>query len=122
MAAVQDDLQSGGRMRKFVGVALAIALSSPLSSSPAQSPASALTPEEVSQLLGGEGTGQAKAAEMSGYPGPKHVLEPADKPDVSPTQRQAVTAIFDRKAADAKSLGAQIVDARSQERRVGEAE
>ena len=38
-------------------------------------PIKALTAEEQAALLDGQGAGFAKAAELNGYPGPKHVLE-----------------------------------------------
>jgi hypothetical protein len=33
-----------------------------------------LSEEDIAALLNGEGMGMAKAAELNGYPGPKHVL------------------------------------------------
>jgi len=61
-------------------------------------------------LLRGEGMGFAKAAELNGYPGPKHVLDLADRLKLTPDQRQLVQAIFDRMSTSAKPLGAELVE------------
>lgn len=72
---------------------------------------SALTADQIQQLMAGEGMGQAKAAESTGYPGPKHVLEMADRLTLTPAQRAAVTSSYEQVNADARQLGAQIVQA-----------
>jgi Spy/CpxP family protein refolding chaperone len=70
----------------------------------------ALSNDDVAALLKGEGMGFAKAAELNGYPGPKHVLDLADRLKVTPDQRQQIEAIFDKMSAAAKPLGAELVD------------
>jgi Spy/CpxP family protein refolding chaperone len=70
----------------------------------------ALSDEDIAALLKGEGMGYAKAAELNGYPGPKHVLDLADRLKLTPDQRQQVQAIFDRMSASAKPLGAELVE------------
>ncbi len=72
---------------------------------------SALTANQIQQLLAGEGMGQAKAAETTGYPGPKHVLDMAEALKLTPDQRASVSASFERMNADARRLGAEIVQA-----------
>lgn len=72
---------------------------------------SALTVEQVQKLLAGEGMGQAKPAESNGYPGPRHALDLADALKLTPGQRAALKASFDRMNADARKLGAEIVQA-----------
>jgi hypothetical protein len=52
-----------------------------------------LTPQEIEQLQNGEGMGFAKAAELNGLPGPKHVLELADQLALSEGQHRLVTEI-----------------------------
>jgi len=47
-----------------------------------------LSPEEVKQYLSGAGRGYAKAAELNHFPGPMHVLELADKLQLSAEQRK----------------------------------
>jgi len=63
-------------------------------------PIKALAPERQAGLLAGAGLGYAKAAELNGHPGPKHVLE-----------RTAVQASFDRMHSEAVALGAELVAA-----------
>jgi Spy/CpxP family protein refolding chaperone len=70
----------------------------------------ALSTDDVAALLKGEGIGMAKAAELNGYPGPRHVLNLAAQLRLTPDKRQQVQAIFDRMSAAAKSLGAELVD------------
>jgi hypothetical protein len=50
-------------------------------------PIKALSAEQVADLKAGRGMGLAMAAELNGYPGPAHVLELADKLDLSDQQR-----------------------------------
>src|SRR5262249_20157560 len=75
---------------------VALAVSVPLGSSLADSsPVSyagrqtraikALSEEDIAPLLNGEGMGMAKAAELNGYPGPKHVLTALLVPPPGPT-------------------------------------
>ena len=54
----------------------------------------ALSAQEVSDLLAGKGMGFAKAAELNGYPGPKHVLELAGPLALTPEQVEGTRAIF----------------------------
>jgi hypothetical protein len=61
----------------------------------------ALSDEDIAALRNGDGMGLAKAAELNGYLGPKHVLDLA---------QQQVQAIFDRMSATAKPLGAELVE------------
>ncbi|MCB1956817.1 MAG: hypothetical protein KDG55_14135 [Rhodocyclaceae bacterium] len=65
-------------------------------------------------LLAGKGMGMAKAAELNGYPGPKHVLELAGELDLSEAQRERTQALFDAMQSDAQALGAQLVEAERQ--------
>ena len=88
----------------------------------------ALSPTEIEDLLAGRGMGLAKAAELNGYPGPAHVLELADCLQLTPEQRTATQALFERMNQDARRLGAAIVAAEHDlerdfaERRLGERE
>ena len=70
-----------------------------------------LSDQEVSQYLSGAGMGYAKAAELNGYPGPMHVLELADKLELSTSQRAAMKALMDRHKTDARAIGAKYVEA-----------
>ena len=71
---------------------------------------STLSAEEVRQLLDGDGAGMAKAAEIHGYPGPKHILERAEHLGLTATQRDLVTTIRGRMLAEAQRLGRAIVE------------
>lgn len=70
-----------------------------------------LSAEDISELLAGGGWGLAKPAELTGYPGPAHVLELADKLALTPDQRTKVERIFKRMQARAKSIGPRYVAA-----------
>lgn len=69
----------------------------------------ALTPDEVAGYLAGAGMGFALAAELNGYPGPRHVLELADSLGLDANRRAVVRTIFDRMNAEARQLGAAMV-------------
>lgn len=69
-----------------------------------------LSAQEVDDLLQGRGMGLARAAELSGYPGPRHVIDLAAELELMPAQRTEAEAIFGRMQEAAKALGAEIVD------------
>jgi hypothetical protein len=71
----------------------------------------ALSAKEIEQYLSGAGMGFAKAAELNRHPGPMHVLELADRLKLSPEQRQATKQLMDAHKAEARALGAKLVDA-----------
>ena len=74
----------------------------------------ALSAEDAQSLREGKGMGLALAAELNEYPGPKHVLELADKLHLTADQRATVQKSHDRMLAAAKSLGEEIVDLEKQ--------
>jgi len=76
-----------------------------------------LSKSDVEGYLGGKGMGFAKAAELNGYPGPKHVLEFADELGLTERQRMETQALFDDMQKKASSLGAELV---AEERRLDE--
>lgn len=71
----------------------------------------ALAPAQTADLLAGKGMELAKAAELNGYPGPMHTLELAAQLDLSAEQKQASEALMTRHKAEARELGAQLVEA-----------
>lgn len=71
----------------------------------------ALSPEQTAALLEGEGMSLALAAELNGFPGPRHVLELADSLGLTPDQRRGVEDALAAMQADARRLGALIVAA-----------
>lgn len=70
-----------------------------------------LSAQEVQDLLGGQGMGLAKAAELNGYPGPAHALEHAQALALSEEQRRSTEALMQAHKARARSLGAELVQA-----------
>jgi hypothetical protein len=71
----------------------------------------ALTAEEQAALLDGQGMGFAKAAELNGYPGPRHVLDLASQLGLSAAQVAQTRKLFDRMQKSARADGARLVDA-----------
>lgn len=74
-----------------------------------------LSAEDVAALLAGDGWGLAKPAELNGWPGPAHILENADRLDLSDAQREQIEAIRATMLTRAQALGADYIEA---ERRV----
>src|ERR1051325_3486155 len=69
-----------------------------------------LSAEEVRGYLAGEGMALARAAELNHYPGPRHVLDMADKLQLSERQRSRTEAIFNKMRAEAQALGKALVE------------
>ena len=76
-----------------------------------QRPVKAVSAEQQADLLAGRGMGLALAAELNGYPGPAHVLELAGPLALSPAQQATAQALQASMAAEARSLGAEILRA-----------
>jgi hypothetical protein len=70
----------------------------------------ALSEQQVSDLNAGRGMGLALAAELNGYPGPAHVLELADKLELSADQRDRIKTLFDSMKAEALPLGSKLIE------------
>src|SRR5258705_2327164 len=73
-------------------------------------PIKALSEQQVADLGAGRGMGLALAAELNGYPGPSHVLELADKLELSADQRHNVKRLFDFIKAETVPLGSKITE------------
>lgn len=71
----------------------------------------ALDPAAIADYLNGAGMGFALSAELNGFPGPRHVLELADSLGLTPQQRAQTTRIFEAMQAQAKEVGAEIIEA-----------
>lgn len=69
-----------------------------------------LTDAEVQSYLNGRGMGLARPAELNDYPGPMHVLELAEKLQLSARQKSETQKAFDRMRAEATRLGKLIVE------------
>lgn len=70
----------------------------------------ALSQEQVTELLEGKGMGFAKAAELNGYPGPRHVMDFAEELALSPAQAEQVQRIFVAMQTRAIEVGKTLVD------------
>ncbi len=72
-----------------------------------------LLPQEVESLTKGEGMALAMAAELNGYPGPRHLLDAAaaGQLDLRPDQREALQRLYDGMLAEAKAKGQEILQA-----------
>jgi Spy/CpxP family protein refolding chaperone len=73
-------------------------------------PIKALSDQDIADLKAGRGMGLALAAELNGYPGPSHVLELADKLDLSADQRGRVKQLFESMKAEAVPVGIKLID------------
>ena len=70
----------------------------------------ALSPDEIAGYLAGAGMRFARAAELNSYPGPMHALELADRLGLSAAQRAALDTLMQRHKAEARALGAELVE------------
>lgn len=69
-----------------------------------------LSADEIQSYLAGKGAGLARAAELNHYPGPAHVLELADKLQLSAEQTSRTRAIFDSMQKAAIRQGTALVE------------
>jgi len=70
----------------------------------------ALSEQQVADLNAGRGMGMALAAELNGYPGPSHVLELADKLELTADQTTAVRSLFESMKHDSIPLGVKLIE------------
>lgn len=70
-----------------------------------------LSAKEIDDLREGRGMGLARAAELNGYPGPRHVLDAVEAGQIhlAPEQLEAIRRLFDGMSAEAKRLGEAIL-------------
>jgi len=80
----------------------------------ADTPATGLLPRQERMLRSGHGMGLARAAELNGYPGPRHVLEQAEALALTDEQRAASEALVEGVRSDATALGQRILDAEAE--------
>ena len=65
----------------------------------------ALSAEQIADLKAGRGMSLALAAELNGYPGPRHVMELGEQLGLTDRQRADVQRLFDQMTAeDRKSV------------------
>lgn len=71
----------------------------------------ALSAEQLADLKAGRGMGLALAAELNGYPGPLHVLELADRLQLSSEQTLGVDSLYRAMQSEAIAAGAKLITA-----------
>jgi LTXXQ motif family protein len=69
----------------------------------------ALSDQQIADLKVGRGMSMALPAELNGYPGPVHVLELADRLELTPDQRASIQSLFDSMKAEAIPLGTKLI-------------
>jgi hypothetical protein len=76
-----------------------------------QAAGSSLSAKELADLEAGNGMGLARAAELNGYPGPRHVLDAANdgKLTLTADQREAVEEVFASMQRDAQAIGKHLI-------------
>jgi Spy/CpxP family protein refolding chaperone len=84
-------------------------MAAPAAATSAASTAGYSAEERAAGLREGRGMGLAIPAESNGYPGPRHVLEMADRIGLSADQRARTQALFDAMAGEARSLGVRLL-------------
>jgi hypothetical protein len=73
--------------------------------------AKTLSEEQLSDLKAGRGMGLALVADMNGYPGPRHVLDLADKLGLTEQQRTSIQQLFHTMKSEAMPIGAKLITA-----------
>jgi hypothetical protein len=70
----------------------------------------ALSPQQIERYLEGRGMRMALAAELNGYPGPRHVLELADELDLSPERPAQTQRLLEDMRPRAIDRGERIIE------------
>src|SRR5437763_16752887 len=106
------------RMARFASLAISAASTANATAQPTspyagqqQRTIKALSDQEIADLLEGRGMGLAKAGELNSYPGPLHVLQLADRLELSDAQRAATVSLQATMRERAVSIGRQIIEA-----------
>jgi len=68
-----------------------------------------LSAKDIEDLTLGNGMGLAKAAELNGYPGPKHVLEVQEELFLEKEQRTSIKQIFEDMKSQAQFQGQKLI-------------
>jgi hypothetical protein len=72
-------------------------------------PIKALSAEQIADLKAGRGMTLALAAELNGYPGPRHVLELGHQLGLTDQQRAEVQRLFDTMTAEVVPIGEKLI-------------
>ena len=71
----------------------------------------ALSLEQIGDLKAGRGMGLALAAELNGYPGPRHVLDLARELALTADQHRRTSDLFEAMRQEASALGEKLIEA-----------
>lgn len=71
----------------------------------------ALSEQQLADLRAGRGMSLALAAELNGYPGPKHVLEHAQTLNLAADQRAEIESLFEAMRQEAINAGEAVIAA-----------
>jgi hypothetical protein len=69
----------------------------------------ALSAEQIADLKAGRGMSLALAAELNGYPGPRHVLELAEQLGLTDQQRADVQRLFEEMTVEVVPIGEKLI-------------
>ena len=69
-----------------------------------------LSKEDIKELKAGAGWGMAKAAELNGLPGPKHILEMSKEIELTAEQEKMVIAVYNDMNKKAVRLGNKLIE------------
>jgi Spy/CpxP family protein refolding chaperone len=69
-----------------------------------------LSKEDINELKAGAGWGMAKAAELNGLPGPKHILEMSKEIELTAEQEKMVIAVYNDMNKKAVRLGNKLIE------------
>jgi hypothetical protein len=72
-------------------------------------PIKALSNQQISELRSGLGMSLALAAELNGYPGPRHTIELAKELELSADQRNKVEVLFATMTAESVVIGENLI-------------
>ncbi|MDH3532831.1 MAG: hypothetical protein OEO82_07860 [Gammaproteobacteria bacterium] len=73
-----------------------------------------LSQQDIEALSRGDGMGFAKAAELNGFPGPRHVLELAEALQLTADQYARTEALYEEMRRNAGAAGAQLIAAEAE--------
>ena len=69
-----------------------------------------LSNEDIKELKAGAGWGLAKAAELNGLPGPKHILEMKQEIELTAKQEEMIIALYNKMNKEAVRLGNKLIE------------
>jgi hypothetical protein len=103
-------------LRLFVAIGL-LAFSAAIANTQSSQPYSgmqnrdikALSEQQIADLKAGRGMGLALAAELNGYPGPKHLLELGDDVGLPDQQRGEILRLFEAMRSEAIPIGRALI-------------